>query len=490
MHLAAGEWTRARTIAYELLSEPHRGQLRAETLLLLAEFKHDDLAVPVLEEALREAAGHPLLEARTHFALASARRFRVGFAAALDQIRSALDLSDDIDDGLRFRALSQLVVLAGMVGDPERPTYASRARQLALDVGDAQFLREANQRLSSVLFGSDPAAARALLARELRAWEDRDELVGAELRTSLAWLELATGHWELAADHAARARDISLQYGVDRNQDYISSSFIALHRGQLDRALEEAGRGLELSDLQIGFHPPLLKAVPGLVAFWRGDPATAVELLHEADRQAKALGWGSPDARRWTDDYVEALLAIGRIEDGRRVLDAWEADAMRLGSARVLASVTRCRGMVGAAEGDVEGAASLLERAAEEHAAVGDPFGRARAQLFLGIVRRRARQKRLAREAIAEALAGFEELGAATWIEKARAELGSIAGRRRADGLTAAERRVAALVAEGRTNREVAAALFLAERTVAGHLTRVYTKLGVRSRAELVRRMS
>ena len=81
------------------------------------------------------------------------------------------------------------------------------------------------------------------------------------------------------------------------------------------------------------------------------------------------------------------------------------------------------------------------------------------------------------------------ELGAAAWIEKARGELGKGGGRTREDGLSAAERRVAVLVAAGRTNREVAAQLFLAERTVAGHLTRVYAKLGVRSRTELARRL-
>jgi DNA-binding CsgD family transcriptional regulator len=75
------------------------------------------------------------------------------------------------------------------------------------------------------------------------------------------------------------------------------------------------------------------------------------------------------------------------------------------------------------------------------------------------------------------------------WTKRARAELGRIGGRRREEGLTAAERRVAVLVAAGRTNREVAAELFLGERTVAGHLTRVYAKLGVRSRTELAHRL-
>ena len=72
---------------------------------------------------------------------------------------------------------------------------------------------------------------------------------------------------------------------------------------------------------------------------------------------------------------------------------------------------------------------------------------------------------------------------------RARDELGRIGGRTRDEGLSPAERRVAVLVAEGRTNREVAAALFLGERTVASHLTHIYAKLGVRSRTELARRL-
>jgi DNA-binding CsgD family transcriptional regulator len=74
-------------------------------------------------------------------------------------------------------------------------------------------------------------------------------------------------------------------------------------------------------------------------------------------------------------------------------------------------------------------------------------------------------------------------------VDKARGELGRIGGRTRGEGLTPAERRVADLVAEGRTNREVAATLFLGERTVASHLTHIYAKLGVRSRTELARRL-
>ena len=95
----------------------------------------------------------------------------------------------------------------------------------------------------------------------------------------------------------------------------------------------------------------------------------------------------------------------------------------------------------------------------------------------------RARRSRLRR-------AGFEKIGAVGWAEQARAGARQRSADARAvTGLSPAEQRVADLVAKGRTNAEVAAALFLSERTVASHLTRVYAKLGVRSRTELARKL-
>jgi DNA-binding CsgD family transcriptional regulator len=183
------------------------------------------------------------------------------------------------------------------------------------------------------------------------------------------------------------------------------------------------------------------------------------------------------------------LLRLGRVSDAIRLLDAWETDAARVKRDWVFPHVTRCRGLVAAADGEVERALGLLEHAVAEHEEVGDPFGRARALLAVGVVRRRLRQKRPAREAIKAAVELFEEIGADGWAVKARAELGRLGGRKRAEGLTPAERRVADLVAEGRTNRQVAEALFLGERTVASHLTHIYAKLGIRSRTELARRL-
>ena len=106
------------------------------------------------------------------------------------------------------------------------------------------------------------------------------------------------------------------------------------------------------------------------------------------------------------------------------------------------------------------------------------------------MVRRQAGQKKPAREALEEALAIFEELGARLWADKARGELRRISGRPAGpEELTETELRVAALAAQGRSNKEIAAALFMGVSTVEMHLSRVYRKLGVR-RAGLAARLA
>ena len=487
-HEVAGEWTRARTIATDLLAETDIGSWRAEALILLAELESVDRAAERLEEALRDSASRPALQSVIHGRLAWARRFGTGF----DHGGAALELAERLDDDvLRARARAVQAILGWFAGDAEAPRDLPALVQLLPSaLGGERLVQEATQAIVNTLAPSSKRdEARALLEREHRAWRERDEPRAARALWGLAWVEFWAGRWELAAEHAAYAYDIAIQYGLEVPQDHLPIAVIAVHRGQLQLAREHSERALDLAEAQFGFHPPQHLAVLGLVALWQGHPSAALDWFHEADRRAEALGWGEPSMRWWTADHVELLLEHGRIDDAVHLLDAWETDATRVAREWVLADVTRCRGLVAAARADVERALELLAQAVAEHEAVGDPFGRARALLALGTVRRRARQKRPAREAIEAALEGFQAIGAPGWAAKTRAELGRIGGRRQAEGLTAAERRVASLVVEGRTNREIAAALFLGERTVASHLTHAYAKLGVRSRTELARRL-
>jgi DNA-binding CsgD family transcriptional regulator len=488
-HQVAGEWTRTRTILTDILAEGDLGPLRAEALLLLADLEGLERAVELLQEALREATTRPALQARIHCRLAWSERFMKGFVEARRHADAAVRIAEELDDdGLRVDALGILVFLGCAIGDPEAPAQAARAHELAAAIGDARLLKEANDTIAGVLeLRRSVDEARALLEREYEEWRERDELEAAGPLYGLAYIELWGNRWELAAEYADRAYELYVQYGLEVPWIHVPISVIAAHRGRLDVARAHSQRALQLGEEQFGLHTPVHLGTLGVVALQAGDPREALRWFDEADATTTRLGWGEAAKRWWLPDHVEALLALERPDDAERLVDAWEADARRLERGWVLAHVTRCRGLVAAARGDVSGAASLLEDAVTQHEAFDDVFGRARALLTLGVVRRRQRQKRAAREAIEAALGEFERLGAATWIEKARAEFGRIGGRRRIEGLTPAERRVAALAAEGRTNREVAAALFLGERTVETHLSHVYAKLGVRTRAELAR---
>ncbi len=185
-------------------------------------------------------------------------------------------------------------------------------------------------------------------------------------------------------------------------------------------------------------------------------------------------------------DGIEALIGAGRTAEAQKPLDELAGYSERTGLRMFRLLALRCRGLLSAAGGDVEGAIETLDDAAALSAELPLPFERSRTLLALGQVLRRGKQKRRAREALEEAQAGFARLGARRWSERAAAELSRIGGRGPMRWeLTPTERRVAQLVAEGLTNKEVAGALVSSVRAVEANLTRIYAKLGVRSRTEL-----
>jgi DNA-binding NarL/FixJ family response regulator len=151
----------------------------------------------------------------------------------------------------------------------------------------------------------------------------------------------------------------------------------------------------------------------------------------------------------------------------------------------------RGRALVAAARGDPDDARGHIDVALTAHERLPQPFELGRTLLARGTIERRAGQRAAARDSLTHALELFDGLGAPLWAERTAAEIARIPGRAPSASLelTTTERRVAELVAEGRSNKEVAAALFLAVRTVESHLSHVYAKLGVRSRTELARKL-
>jgi DNA-binding CsgD family transcriptional regulator len=489
--LAGGEVERARTLARELVGTAPDGPRRAEALLLLAEVEVSNVqkSIALRREALQHAAGLPALEASIHQGLANTVRFVEGVAAGEKHARAAVQLAERVgDDALLAGALASLGVNRFNQGKADAPLLAERGYELAVASGDAAQLVAASLFLGHVrVWSMELDAARSLLEQLYSEWRDRDERTVGSSAWFLSLVELRAGRWQAAGDYALRARELRSLYGRDEGEHptaVFPLTLVAAHRGDLDRARELAAHGHRVAEKQ-GALLGGLEASAGLVELWSGDPAAAVELFAHAERTATKARWNDPCLCWWRSEHAEALLELGRVDDALEALVAYEVFAKRLRRTWSLAYASRCRGLAAATLGDVASAVELLEQALAQHQLAGDPFGRARTLLALGVVRRRGRQKRAARDTIEAALAGFEELGAAGWAAKARAELGRISGRRRDEGLTPAEQRVAALVAEGRTNREVAAALFLGERTVESHLTQVYSKLGVRSRTEL-----
>ncbi len=231
--------------------------------------------------------------------------------------------------------------------------------------------------------------------------------------------------------------------------------------------------------------------VLGFIELSLGNPVPALEHLRRSHELYDTLFMREPGLRLELGDLLEALIVAGELDEAEAILAAWEPRAAALDRAWALAILARGRGLLLAARGDLEGAFASFEHALAEHARGIDPFHHARTLLALGRTQRRAKKRGAARTTLEDAARRFETLGAPLWAEQTRAELARIGGRAPSRGeLTEAERRIALLVADGRRNREVAAELFLTEHSVETALSRIYRKLGIRSRGELGRALS
>jgi DNA-binding CsgD family transcriptional regulator len=216
-------------------------------------------------------------------------------------------------------------------------------------------------------------------------------------------------------------------------------------------------------------------------ASWRH----AAQLLEDVDELDVYLGRLAGSAA------IEALLAIGDDRRARRLLAQIDQRAAG-GDAALQPLGLRCRGLLLASHDDYEPAIAALEEAARppEPPQGVNAFELGRTLLALGTVQRRAQHKRAARQSLERAVGIFERLGAEVWLERTRSELRRIGGRIASDHeFSETEWQIVELVVAGRRNSEVAAELSLSPNTVAWNLSKVYRKLGVRSRTELAARV-
>jgi DNA-binding CsgD family transcriptional regulator len=496
-HRLAGDRDRARAILDELMAEAPPGEQRADVLFALARVRRANL--PTLarwcESALAEAGDDHRRAAEILAYLSWVRLLEGRVRDALAHARAALAHAERArDDDLLARAIARVAMaetwtLEVTPGLLERGVAIERGLGHRLEFHESPTVTHARR----LMCLSDFDAARPLLAdAENRAKAAGDEGTRAHVLFHRFQVEWFIGSWAEADELATAALELADQLP---DQQYRAIALYAralldAHLGRIDEARAGATASLAiaeaLSDSLFGVQS---RTVLGFLALSCGDTV-------EADRELRALpgwlrtnGWQEPTDFAWVN-AIEAIIGVGDLDEARMWLERYENLAERSTSPWALATAARSRGLLCEAAGNLDGAREALDRALAEHARMRCPFEHARTLLALGSVRRRAREKRAAREALEAASRAFDSLGAALWAERARDELARISGRRPASReLTTTEARLAALAAEGLANKEIAAALHMSVHTVEAHLTRIYRKLGIRSRAALAGRL-
>ena len=491
LHAHTGDKERAVGLLEAALATAAPGNERADVLLHLA---HVHVSMPgsiaLYREALTEADDEAL-HAEIHLSLASMMRFSDGVARGVEHAELAvLAASRAGDPDLRRRALASYGLLMFNAGRGIPSAEMEEALELERALPQSSLGERATFVLGHQLWWSgDVDRARALFEEERSAaaalGDPRSE---GEAIWFLTFLEWRAGNWDDADRYATISLDLQAQLGDTFPPSKLPAAVIAAHRGRIDEARDLAesaiavavAEGMRIAQSGHGW-------VLGFIELSLGDANAALVHLRRS-HELRADAALDPGMRLELGDLLEALVTAGELDEAGEILATWQEHADRLDRAWLLAILARCRALLLAARGELEAAFESFEQALTEHARSTDPFHEARTLLALGRTQRRAKKRGAARATLGDALARFEQLGAPLWAEQTRAELASIGGRAPSrDELTEAESRIAALVAEGRTNRDVAAALFLTEHSVETALTRVYRKLGVRSRAELAR---
>jgi DNA-binding CsgD family transcriptional regulator len=494
----AGDVKKATELLQEAADSSNPGPLRAEALYHLANTRGQGEGHRVAIELLERALAEPDVGARQRAAILESLAWMASVSGdsqdserALGWAEAGLALAEDLGEP------DALVESLTTVADIEfwrtgrmRRDLLDRAIEIHERSGTEQDPRQtlAYQLGRADHFGEARAIWEALI-RDARAQ------FSPSLATCLLFLarmEVASGRWDTATRLCEELIDVSRQTGKGRSEplSLMILAEIDAYRGdervrttipELIEVAETMGYGGATHRLQRALASFEL-AVGEADASWRGlEPllADVGEMDEVVGQLAGSVG-------------IETLVARGDLPAAARLLALLQARAAGSDTA-LRAFADRGHGLLCAARGDLEGAITAFEAAAAEPTPPqeSNPFELARTLLLLGTGQRRTQHKRAARETLERSLSIFEALRARSWAERARSELHRIGGRTASDTeLSETERQIVGLVVAGRKNSEVAEELSLSPNTVAWNLSKIYRKLGVRSRTELAAQMS
>ncbi|WP_409436591.1 helix-turn-helix transcriptional regulator [Mycobacterium sp. SMC-14] len=448
-------------------------------------------AAELLAQAIDQSADNPALQLQARLLLVPLARVIGHGEESVHLAGVAVAQADQLGvPGLRSQALTIQAVVRfwhGLGLDPS-------ALQLALDLEDPAGGPAATYRASTVApvicswtGGQEEASSQIRVIRQ--------RLVEGGTETDILWMadyatmvELWLGHYEEAGAIAEEAVQRAEQMGAEMVLvcAWARRAAVAAYTGSVELARSDAGAVIDTSRVSGDvMHRQAATATLGFLEVSLGNYGAALAVL------ASSLASFDPDhdceivVGAYLPDAVEALTALGRLDEAEPLIVALETNGARLDRPWMLAVGARGRSHWLAARGELDAAERAALEALVHHGRLSMPFETARTQLLLGQVQRRRRRKQAAQTSLSTALAAFERLGAPLWARRARAELDRMTAAVPGTGLTAAERRVAEYAAAGLSNKQIAAELFIAEKTVEMTLSTVYRKLGIRSRAGL-----
>ena len=481
-------------------SGPHLGAAASRVLGLAQYAAGDhDAAVISFDRAVALAeAGDPEVAVTSLLVHAVLISMTNGPTRALREVDRARAMTDRVDDALGLRVEGTRGYIAILAGDPSGYAgVAAAAGALAADQ-NPRSIRGAWREIT--MYG----AAAKYLERfaEAETIYARSVALASETESAAAVAALCTGHGETLVrtgrlDEALRLTDRAC--AAAEFATHVTAALATVNRAHVLLLMGRVAESEECCELAAamaaggrGAWLPLLRVldVQGQLRHRAAAAAEASALYRRAMDLTDAVDLGEPCCVPWASHAIAAHLAAGDAESAARVLAWLEESAERLPCRWPRIAAATGRALI--AERDHDHGLAELEfgRALALHDDVDLPLDRIETVTAWGGYLRRRGQLTRARPVLGEAVAAAEALGAVWLAEHARVELAVAGGRRRRRDdphrLTAAERRVARLAADGLTNPEIAAQLTISTNTVGTHLRRVYDKLGIHSRRALV----